>query len=122
MATIFDGVSELQYADGSSETLCDGCYAISCKAGFVIRRFPDGYKLPVISCVNGRWTYHNNRRAGVIAHATNRDGQLRSKRMYEYGVRFNQLSKKPKFCVCVGKAAWLKRQLIRKTNSITLNN
>jgi len=79
IATIFDGVSELQQADGGTETLCEGCYAIRCALGSVVRRFPDRYNLPIISCVDGRWTFQNPRRANLVQHATNAAGQLRSK-------------------------------------------
>lgn len=75
---MFDGVGELEQADGTRKLLCNGCYAIRCQFGFGIRHFTDKFNLPIISCLNGRWTFQNTRRDGLLENATNAAGQLRS--------------------------------------------
>merc|ERR1712226_467349 len=78
-ATIFDENFEIQTGVFQFEAICDGCYAIVCQTGHVIRRYPQKHNVPVISCHDGRWKFENPRKAGVLESATSSQNVLKSK-------------------------------------------
>merc|ERR1712226_396252 len=83
-ATIFDENFEIQTGVFQFEDICDGCYAIVCQTGHVIRRYPQKHNVPVISCHDGRWKFENPRKAGVLESATSSQNVLKSKCEQEF--------------------------------------